>query len=191
MSLIQEALSKTQNKVRAQTHIPQASPAIHPKKRPFRGLHDLDQEVEKKISEVQIKPVPVRKKLSFSTAVFFVLGAVIAFSLFYWFALRPQNSTEFPVVIDIPQSQLTAKPELALSEIHLTNASALTPAEELQSRINLGGIVWGGDRPYALLNGEILREGESIEPNVILSTIDKEHVVLDYQGQPVQIKIRR
>lgn len=188
MSLIQEALSKAQTKVRQDVSPKAPAPAQAPKRR-FSGLQDLDHEVEQKIQQVQARPFAQKKKSYFSLAVFFVLGAVVAFGVFYWLALRPQSQTELPRVVDIQKSRFVSKPELALPAAAPTGT--LDPIEALQERIHVGGIVLGGDRPYALLNGEILREGEAVEENVILSKIDKEYVTLNYQGQPVQIKIRR
>ncbi|MFH1782656.1 MAG: general secretion pathway protein GspB [Candidatus Omnitrophota bacterium] len=54
--------------------------------------------------------------------------------------------------------------------------------------IRLEGIVWEGDSSLAIINGEIIKEGDSVGSVKILK-IDKDSVVFDVGGEEVRVKL--
>ena len=193
MSLIQDALTKTQVKVAPKVAAPALQPKVQPQSHPRHGLDAFDREVEKKIQQVQRQPVkPVKKSYWSLIIVLAIFSAVAA----WWFLQKPQTQME-PVpamIVDIQKSTFVSKPELA-QPILLPATAAL--AEEPKpifdnSKFILSGIILGGrEQPYALINGRIARVGDRVQHNAVVSKIEKEYVDVRYRGELVRLQIQR
>ena len=91
MSLIQDALTKTQVKVAPKVAAPALQPKVQPQSHPRHGLDAFDREVEKKIQQVQRQPVkPVKKSYWSLIIVLAIFSAVAA----WWFLQKPQTQME-------------------------------------------------------------------------------------------------
>jgi type II secretory pathway component PulC len=60
-----------------------------------------------------------------------------------------------------------------------------TDTINLPEGIIIQGVLWGNDKPQAIINGEIYKKGESLKENqrVSLFDIEKNIVLLSYQGK--------
>ncbi len=56
--------------------------------------------------------------------------------------------------------------------------------------LSVSGAVWGGASPQAIINGKILKEGDTIEGATILK-IEKEGIILLYRGRQVTIPLSK
>jgi type II secretory pathway component PulC len=71
-------------------------------------------------------------------------------------------------------------------------SNLLTPKEEeitLPSLV-VSGLIWGGNIPQAIINGKILKEGDTVEGAEILE-IKKEGVIIIYKGKEFTIPVVR
>ena len=198
MSLIQDALAKTQVKVAAKTVTPAPRPMAQPQARPLHGLDVFDREVEKKIQQVQVQPVqPVQpvKKSYLPLIALLTLGVVFTAAVAWWAFHKLQTQAEpVPAMsVDIQKSVFVSKPELV--QPVLLPATA-TPVEEPKpildhSKFVLSGIILGGEQPYALINGRIARIGDQVEHKALVQRIEKEYVDLKYRDELVRLQIQR
>ncbi len=190
MSLIQEALAKTQKHSPAPVKTIPEQPKVGHRPSALEGLDQFDREVEKKIEEVQHSPAPLVRKSYWPTVIGLALGGLIVFGLIYWFSQRPAVEPAPAAVVDIQRSTFVAKPELAQASVK-TQFVTLAESSEARGRFELSGIAWGGDQPYALINGQIMRVGDKVERKVFVQKIEKEYVDLDYRGELVRLELPR
>lgn len=71
-------------------------------------------------------------------------------------------------------------------------SNLVTPKEEeiTLPPLVVSGVIWGGNIPQAIINGKILKEGDSIEGVEILE-IKKEGVIIFYKGKEFPISVVR
>lgn len=190
MSLIQEALAKTQKPISAPVKTAPQKPKTDYRPGSLESLDQFDREIEKKIDEVQSVSPKVIRKSYWPTVLGLVIGGLIVFGLIYWFSQRPAVEPAPLAVVDIQRSTFVNKPELAQAPI-TTEFVTLAESSDARGRFELSGIAWGGDQPYALINGQIMRVGDKVERKVFVQKIQKDYVDLDYRGELIRLELPR
>ena len=202
MSLIQEALNRAQSKSVALAGAAQLNPKLQELFPPTHGLEAFDQELEKRILKSRrILPpeLSIRKRHSF----IYVLLAVIFFSVgaYYWLQSQTEIEEVPPLVTSIEREHIRPK-KLTVTEVQKPTAVAQMPLPEKKvaaktKRVEaaelffLSGIAGGGAEPYAVVNGQILRVGEMVDDKALLQSIGSDHVILDYRGEALRLKLKR
>jgi hypothetical protein len=95
------------------------------------------------------------------------------------------------LVIDVPRVDYTAsglrdpfEPESAEEEgeENKDNQTSQALPQEPLPRLNIQGIVWGGELPQAIINGQVVKIGDRIE-GVRIVDISKEGISVFYSGR--------
>ena len=106
---------------------------------------------------------------------------------------RPREPS--PLKIDTEQSKHLKKEEIEslINELKLTNPFSPKhfnePATETKKEIELEGIMWDNQKPFAVIDGSVVAEGDFIDGKRVIK-IDNESVVLDNQGKKEILKIK-
>ncbi len=189
MSLIQSALNRTQvpatPKAAPKTLV---TPAPIPKNLDaIKNIQALDLEIEKKIAGRQkrpeIKEVDVKTPVSRMRVLLALLAiTVLVFEL--QFVPFPKFSTAktshraafAPAMeVSIPVKKISDQVQALTSD---------TPTYVLS------GIVWGGDAPYAVVNGKILLAGERVDVQTWIQGIERDRVILKTQDKVYSLLIK-
>lgn len=193
MSLIQEALNKTQNKAVNQPLPPKIDPRQAPRRNSIEGLGALDHEVEKEILRFREKVQKnERAKKNNRVYLFSVLGLLFLAGTFYWAQNRTGNEPVPPAVVSIERHEFA--PSLNAGIISKAEKTPVVPRATSSvkgGRFYLSGIVVGGEQPYAVINGQIFRKGEAIEKGVLVQDIQQDHVSLDFRGVDMRLALKR
>ena len=209
MSLIQEALTKTQSKAALSSSAYSAGTRPRIQSRPTQSLTALDQDVEAHISKIRriVPPEGSQKRGNH----FLVVSIVLIFlsGVLYW-AQANNNVEEVPPAVVsihrevIPPKKLAPMPMLAPKPVIKTQIpeapKKVIPVKPALFKISpsdsrgmffLSGIAGGGAQPYAVVNGQILRAGDSVDNKAVLESIGDDHVILNYRNQPIRLTIKR
>ena len=191
MSLIQEALDKTQNRIPAVPGKKQAEAAAQPHVDAVKGLGALDREVEKKIRALPRRDFRKPESKKNPMILFVILIVLFASGLMYWSQKRLETEAVPPLVVGIERHNIPSKTNAEMDAIHQNIIPPLLSSSDEKGLFFLSGIAWGGAQPYAVINGQILRAGEMVEKKALLQSIERDHVTLDYHGEIIQLAITR
>ena len=121
-------------------------------------------------------------------------GQTIAGSTSQKEAFKPDATIGLiPVPKDVFDSVYTPSKEdpfKNLLELYLYNMRKVKPAEKTSlplPTLNIEGIVWNTNMPQAIVNGKVVRIGDTIE-GVRIVKIEKQGITIDYSGEFVLIK---
>lgn len=106
---------------------------------------------------------------------------------------RPREPS--PLKINTEQSKHLKKEEIEslINELKLKNPFSPKhfnePTTETKKEIELEGIMWDNQKPFAVIDGSVVAEGDFIDGKRVIK-IDNESVVLDNQGKKEILKIK-
>ncbi len=191
MSLIQEALNKTHNRVSVAPEKKQSFPKSQPHIDALKGLGALDREVEKKIFELpKREPRKVESK-KHPLVLGLLLVVLFASGLMFWAQKHLETEPVPPLTVAIERHSIPSKTNAEMAAINQGLVQPALSSSDARGLFFLSGIAWGGAQPYAVINGQILRAGEMVEKKAILQTIERDRVTLDYRGELIQLAIKR
>ena len=106
---------------------------------------------------------------------------------------QPQEHA--PLKISSRQSKQLKKEDMEslLNELKLKNPFSpkhfIEPVTEAKKEIELEGIMWDNQKPFAVIDGAVMAEGDFIDGKKIIK-IDNESVTLDNRGKKEILKIK-
>lgn len=130
-----------------------------------------------------------------------VLGALAVFSLFYGISAppktrRPPQAKEQDIQPERKVS-LTENPILAKRAAKRTNHASWgrnpfilqkTSSNAFKGLI-LGGIMWDKEKPFAIINDEIVKIGDGIGDNIVIE-IKQDSVILNGGGKDFELRLK-
>ncbi|MCM8795530.1 MAG: general secretion pathway protein GspB [Candidatus Omnitrophica bacterium] len=124
------------------------------------------------------------KKSNFSIYILYGLTLFLAFAftnIFFWFlSNHPRRLANPPQKLPTPIISISATPTLSLSETPSPSSSFSKPS------LVLNGVFYSQEEGYALINNQILKEGETIE-GARLRRINPDGVELEFAGEIIQL----
>ncbi len=191
MSLIQEALNKTQNRTSSAPEKKQSAVKSQPHIDALPGLGALDREVEKKIRALPKRELHQVESKNHPLVLMVLLIVLFASGMMYWSQKNLETEAVPPLVVDIERHETPAKTKAEMAAINQRLAVPVLSATDARGLFFLSGIAWGGAQPYAVINGQILRAGEMVEKKALLQSIERDRVTLDYRGEVIQLALKR
>ena len=106
---------------------------------------------------------------------------------------KPADSAPLKINTETPSHLEKEKMESLINELKLKNPFSPKhfnePAIETEKEIELEGIMWDKEKPFAVIDGAVVAEGEFIDGKKVIR-INNESVILDNQGRQETLKIK-
>jgi type II secretory pathway component PulC len=104
----------------------------------------------------------------------------------------PQTATSVKINTEQPKHLEKKEMESLLNELKLKNPFSPKhfnePIIETKKEIELEGIMWDKEKPFAVIDGTVVVEGDFIDNKKVIR-INNESVILDNQGKEEILKI--
>jgi hypothetical protein len=157
-------------------------------------IYDALRKIEKKV------PTPQQaagRKIAFyllfaSVALcgFFLAGLISTASVRALAKLKPPKT---PVLTAVPRNQAPAAPVIAPATAPVAAEAATqaaAAAAAAHTELTLNGVVFSEEDGYALINNQIVREGDTIG-NAKVTAVAADGVELDIAGKPVKLTLQK
>lgn len=107
--------------------------------------------------------------------------------------VHPPESAAAKINREPPKDLEKKEMQSLLNELELKNPfnpkHLADPIIETKKEIELEGIMWDNEKPFAVIDGAVVAEGEFIEGKKVIR-INNESVILDNQGREEILKIK-
>ncbi len=89
----------------------------------------------------------------------------------------------------ISTPEQTTQTQVAVSEVIVKTETPVTQRPTAQIRFTLTGITETDGMRLALINNQVVGEGDRMRENAVVKTISKDTVVLEYQNKPLKLSL--
>ena len=107
--------------------------------------------------------------------------------------VQPSDSAPLKINTEAPKHLEKGKMESLINDLKLKNPFSpkhfAEPIIETEKEIELEGIMWDNEKPFAVIDGTVVAEGEFIDGKKVMR-INNESVILDNQGREEILKIK-